>query len=101
MTEMLDTCNNLTKSPAAPGNEVMEMAEKALTEENLKQMKDTSDKLIDSLTSPETPSEPKELPKTNLVKKEIKKKIKKEVKKESEAPEKTEENTQVTAAGAW
>lgn len=97
MTEMLDTCNDLAKSPAAPENEVMKIAEKALTDENLKQMTDTSNKLIDSLTSPEIPSTPKELPKDNPVKK----KIKKEVKNESKSPEKTEESTQVTAAGAW
>ena len=41
MTEMLDTCNNLTRSPAAPGNEVMKEAEMSLTEENLK--KDASE----------------------------------------------------------
>jgi hypothetical protein len=76
MTDMLDTCNNLTKSPAVPGNEVIEMAEKALTEENLKQMKDTSDKLIDSLTSPETPDAPAEQPKENVKEKKLKAKAK-------------------------
>lgn len=76
MTDMLDKCNELTKSPAAPENEVMNIAEKALTEENLKQMTDTSNKLIDSLTSSETPSAPKELPKENVKEKKLKAKAK-------------------------
>ncbi|MBO6032075.1 MAG: hypothetical protein J6Q22_11580 [Prevotella sp.] len=109
MTDMLDKCNELAKSPAVPGDDVMKEAETSLTEENLK--KDASEiKADDRPVIPEKEETP-EIPETPVVpdpdepkkevKKEIKKKIKKEVKKESEAPEKTEENTQVTAAGAW
>lgn len=101
MTDMLDTFNDLAKSPPVLGNEVMKEAETSLTEENLK--KDASEIKTDDRPVipekeeiPEIPIAPKELPKANRVKK----KIEKEVKKESETPEKTEENTQVTFASA-
>ena len=41
MTDMLDKCNDLAKSPAVPGNDAMKEAETSLTEENLK--KDASE----------------------------------------------------------
>ena len=109
MTDMLDKCNELAKSPAVSGDDVMKEAEMSLTEENLK--KDASEiKADDRPVIPEkeeTPEIPDAVPMKEVkveekkVKKEVKKQVKKEVKKESEAPEKTEENTQVTAAGAW
>lgn len=80
MTDMVDTCNNLAKTPAAPGNEAMKEAEMSLTEENLK--KDASEIKTDDRPVipkeeevpeiPEIPIAPKELPKDNLVKKKIK-----------------------------
>jgi hypothetical protein len=109
MTDMLDTCNNLAKFPAAPGNEAMKEAEMSLTEENLK--KDASEiKADDRPVIPakdETTETPDAVPMKEVkveekkVKKETKKEVKKEVKKESETPEKTEENTQVTSGSAW
>lgn len=80
MTDMLDKCNDLAKSPAVPGNDAMKEAETSLTEENLK--KDASEiKTDDRPVIPkeeevpeihEIPIAPKELPKDNLVKKKIK-----------------------------
>lgn len=80
MTDMLDKCNDLAKSPAIPGNDAMKEAETSLTEENLK--KDASEiKTDDRPVIPkeeevpeihEIPIAPKELPKDNLVKKKIK-----------------------------
>ena len=80
MTDMLDKCNDLAKTPAAPGNEVMKEAEISLTEENLK--KDASEIKADDRPVipkeeeipeiPEIPITPKELPKANLVKKKNK-----------------------------
>lgn len=80
MTDMVDTCNNLAKSPAVPGNDAMKEAETSLTEENLK--KDASEIKTDDRPVipkeeevpeiPEIPIAPKELPKDNLVKKKIK-----------------------------
>ena len=80
MTDMVDTCNNLAKTPADPGNEAMKEAEMSLTEENLK--KDASEIKTDDRPVipkeeevpeiPEIPIAPKELPKDNLVKKKIK-----------------------------
>lgn len=80
MTDMLDTCNDLAKSPAVPGNDAMKEAETSLTEENLK--KDASEIKADDRPVisekeevpeiPEIPIAPKELPKDNLVKKKIK-----------------------------
>ena len=80
MTDMVDTCNNLAETPAAPGNEAMKEAEMSLTEENLK--KDASEIKTDDRPVipkeeevpeiPEIPIAPKELPKDNLVKKKIK-----------------------------
>ena len=80
MTDMVDTCNNLAKTHAAPGNEAMKEAEMSLTEENLK--KDASEIKTDDRPVipkeeevpeiPEIPIAPKELPKDNLVKKKIK-----------------------------
>ena len=83
MTDMLDKCNDLAKSPAIPGNDAMKEAETSLTEENLK--KDASEIKTDDRPVipkeeevpeiPEIPITPKELPKANLVKKKIKAKI--------------------------
>lgn len=77
MTDMLDKCNDLAKSPAVPGNDAMKEAETSLTEENLK--KDASEIKTDDRPVipkeeevPEIPIAPKELPKDNLVKKKIK-----------------------------
>lgn len=80
MTDMVDTCNNLAKTHADPGNEAMKEAEMSLTEENLK--KDASEIKTDDRPVipkeeevpeiPEIPIAPKELPKDNLVKKKIK-----------------------------
>ena len=80
MTDMLDKCNDLAKSPAIPGNDAMKEAETSLTEENLK--KDASEIKTDDRPVipkeeevpeiPEIPIAPKELPKDNLVKKKIK-----------------------------
>ena len=80
MTDMVDTCNNLAKTPAVPGNDAMKEAETSLTEENLK--KDASEIKADDRPVisekeevpeiPEIPIAPKELPKDNLVKKKIK-----------------------------
>lgn len=77
MTDMLDKCNDVAKSPAIPGNDVMKEAETSLTEENLK--KDASEIKADDRPVipkeeeiPEIPIAPKELPKANLVKKKIK-----------------------------
>lgn len=77
MTDMLDKCNDVAKSPAIPGNDVMKEAETSLTEENLK--KDASEIKADDRPvipkeekNPEIPIAPKELPKANLVKKKIK-----------------------------
>ena len=81
MTDMLDTCNNLAKTPAAPGNEVMKEAEMSLTEENLK--KDASEiKADDRPVIPakdettETPDAPAEQPKENVKEKKLKAKAK-------------------------
>lgn len=78
MTDMLDTCNNLAKSPAAPGNEAMKEAEMSLTEENLK--KDASEiKADDRPVIPEkeeTPDAPAEQPKENVKEKKLKAKAK-------------------------
>ncbi len=83
MTDMLDKCNDLAKSPAIPGNDAMKEAETSLTDENLK--KDASEIKTDDRPVipkeeevpeiPEIPITPKELPKANLVKKKIKAKI--------------------------
>jgi hypothetical protein len=80
MTDMLDKCNDLAKSPAVPGNDAMKEAETSLTEENLK--KDASEIKTDDRPVipkeeevPEIPITPKELPNANLVKKKIKAKI--------------------------
>lgn len=83
MTDMLDKCNDLAKSPAVPGNDAMKEAETSLTEENLK--KDASEIKTDDRPVipkeeevpeiPEIPIAPKELPKDNLVKQKIKAKI--------------------------
>ena len=83
MTDMLDKCNDLAKSPAIPGNDAMKEAETSLTEENLK--KDASEiKTDDRPVIPkeeevpeihEIPIAPKELPNANLVKQKIKAKI--------------------------
>lgn len=80
MTDMLDKCNDLAKSPAVPGNDAMKEAETSLTEENLK--KDASEIKTDDRPVipkeeevPEIPVTPKELPNANLVKKKIKAKI--------------------------
>lgn len=80
MTDMLDKCNELAKSPAIPGNDAMKEAETSLTEENLK--KDASEIKTDDRPVipkeeevPEIPITPKELPNANLVKKKIKAKI--------------------------
>ena len=80
MTDMVDKCNDLAKSPALPGNDAMKEAETSLTEENLK--KDASEIKTDDRSVipkeeevpeiPEIPIAPKELPKDNLVKKKIK-----------------------------
>lgn len=77
MTDMLDKCNDVAKSPAIPGNDVMKEAETSLTEENLK--KNASEIKADDRPVipkeeeiPEIPIAPKELPKANLVKKKIK-----------------------------
>ena len=80
MTDMVDKCNDLAKSPAVPGNDAMKEAEMSLTEENLK--KDASEIKADDRPVipkeeevpeiPEIPIAPKELPKDNLVKKKIK-----------------------------
>ena len=80
MTDMVDTCNNLAKTHAAPGNEAMKEAEMSLTEENLK--KDASEIKTDDRPVipkeeevpeiPEIPIVPKELQKDTLVKKKIK-----------------------------
>ena len=80
MTDMLDKCNDLAKSPAVPGNDAMKEAETSLTEENLK--KDASEIKTDDRPVipkeeevpeiPEIPIATKELPKDNLVKKKIK-----------------------------
>ena len=78
MTDMLDTCNNLAKSPAAPGNEAMKEAEMSLTEEILK--KDASEiKADDRPVIPEkeeTPDAPAEQPKENVKEKKLKAKAK-------------------------
>ena len=78
MTDMLDTCNNLAKTPAAPGNEAMKEAELSLTEENLK--KDASEiKADDRPVIPEkeeTPDAPAEQPKENVKEKKLKAKAK-------------------------
>ena len=78
MTDMLDTCNNLAKSPAAPGNEAMKEAEMSLTEENLK--KGASEiKADDRPVIPEkeeTPDAPSEQPKENVKEKKLKAKAK-------------------------
>lgn len=78
MTDMLDTCNNLAKSPAAPGNEAMKEAEMSLTEENLK--KDASEiKADDRPVIPEkeeTTDAPAEQPKENVKEKKLKAKAK-------------------------
>lgn len=83
MTDMLDKCNDLAKSPAIPGNDAMKEAETSLTEENLK--KDASEIKTDDRPVipkeeevpeiPEIPITSKELPKANLVKKKINAKI--------------------------
>ena len=83
MTDMLDKCNDLAKSPAIPGNDAMKEAETSLTEENLK--KDASEIKTDDRPVipkeeevpeiPEIPITPKELPNANLVKQKIKAKI--------------------------
>lgn len=106
MTDMLDKCNELAKSPAVPGDDVIKEAEMSLTEENLK--KDASEiKTDDRPVIPAKDETPDAVPMKEVkvegkkVKKEVKKQVKKEVKKESETPEKAEENTQVTSAGAW
>ena len=105
MTEMLDTCNNLAKTHADPGNEAMKEAEMSLTEENLK--KDASEiKADDRPVIPakdETTETPDAVPmkEVKVEEKKVKKETKKEVKKESKSPEKTEENTQVTSGSAW
>ena len=78
MTDMLDTCNNLAKSPAAPGNEAMKEAEMSLTEENLK--KGASEiKADDRPVIPEKeepPDAPAEQPKENVKEKKLKAKAK-------------------------
>jgi hypothetical protein len=78
MTDMLDTCNNLAKTPAAPGNEAMKEDELSLTEENLK--KDASEiKADDRPVIPEkeeTPDAPAEQPKENVKEKKLKAKAK-------------------------
>ena len=78
MTDMLDTCNNLAKSPAAPGNEAMKEAEMSLTEENLK--KDASEIKADDRPviseKEETPDAPAEQPKENVKEKKLKAKTK-------------------------
>jgi hypothetical protein len=78
MTDMLDTCNNLAKTPVAPGNEAMKEAEMSLTEENLK--KDASEiKADDRPVIPEkeeTPDAPAEQPKENVKEKKLKAKAK-------------------------
>ncbi len=81
MTDMLDTCNNLAKSPAAPGNEAMKEAEMSLTEENLK--KDASEiKADDRPVIPakdettETPDATAEQPKENVNETKVKAKAK-------------------------
>ena len=78
MTDMLDTCNNLAKSPAAPGNEAMKEAEMSLTEENLE--KGASEiKADDRPVIPEkeeTPDTPTEQPKENVKEKKLKAKAK-------------------------
>jgi hypothetical protein len=102
---MLDKCNELAKSPAAPENEAMKEAEISLTEENLK--KDASEiKTDDRPVIPakdETTETPDAVPmkEVKVEEKKVKKETKKEVKKESKSPEKTEENTQVTSGSAW
>lgn len=77
MTDMLDKCNDVAKSPEIPGNDAMKEAETSLTEEILK--KDASEIKADDRPVipkeeeiPEIPITPKELPKANLVKKKIK-----------------------------
>ena len=80
MTDMLDKCNDLAKSPAVPGNDAMKEAETSLTEENLKKNASeikTDDRPVipkeeEVPEIPEIPIAPKELPKDNLVKKKIK-----------------------------
>ena len=105
MTDMLDKCNDLAKSPAIPGNDAMKEAETSLTEENLK--KDASEiKTDDRPVIPakdETTETPDAVPmkEVKVEEKKVKKETKKEVKKESKSPEKTEENTQVTSGSAW
>ena len=78
MTDMLDTCNNLAKSPAIPGNEAMKEAEMSLTEENLK--KDASEIKADERpvipAKEETPDAPAEQPKENVKEKKLKAKAK-------------------------
>lgn len=78
MTDMLDTCDNLAKSPAAPGNEAMKEAEMSLTEENLK--KDASEIKADDRPviseKEETPDAPSEQPKENVKEKKLKAKTK-------------------------
>lgn len=105
MSQMLDMCQELSKTPVSPSNEVMEEAKLSLTEENLK--RDASEIKADDRPVipekeeiPEMPVVPEPEEPKKEVKKEIKKTIKKEVKKESETPEKTEESTQVTSASA-
>ena len=78
MTDMLDTCNNLAKSPAIPGNDALKEAETSLTEEILK--KDASEiKADDRPVIPEkeeTPDAPAEQPKENVKEKKLKAKAK-------------------------
>ena len=78
MTDMVDTCNNLAKSPAIPGNDALKEAETSLTEEILK--KDASEiKADDRPVIPEkeeTPDAPAEQPKENVKEKKLKAKAK-------------------------
>ena len=78
MTDMLDKCNDLAKSPAVPGNDAMKEAEMSLTEENLK--KDASEIKADYRPviseKEETPDAPAEQPKENVKEKKLKAKTK-------------------------
>lgn len=78
MTDMLDKCNDLAKSPAVPGNDAMKEAEMSLTEENLK--KDASEIKADDRPviseKEETPDAPTEQPKENVKEKKLKAKTK-------------------------
>ena len=78
MTDMLDKCNDLAKSPAVPGNDAMKEAEMSLTEENLK--KDASEIKADDRPviseKEETPDAPAEQPKENVKEKKLKAKTK-------------------------